>query len=855
MNDALMTIKNKYSNPYIFVGGDFNRRNFREATREYPEIRAIHTGPTRGPLTLDIIASNTNDHLIDAGTTDPIYNENNVPTDHLSVYCRHRMPRVPSYEIQQYSYFHLDEAGDLKFGRWLEAQTWDAVYKEEDVSNKTAALHDLFNQGMRHSYEWKTRKKKSSEPCWMPQWLRDMIEDRRKMFQNAGFRSLDWKSLKKKIRSIVKNRKTKYYAHVLNKFESSSDPRDFYRNIDCLLGQNSKPRWTPRNMYPDLDDTETAERLAAFFNNISSQYSPLDRTSLPPGTHREPLSVSVSDVEAAIRKSKKKPSSVPGDINHKLYDLYPALLATPVSHIFSEIIQQGVWPSQWRQEYVTVIPKNAAPQDPGECRNISCTNYLSKLFEGFVLGWARQEITPKLNQYGGEPKASAAHLLVETMDYVTSTLEDNRAGVVLSTIDFSKAFNRLDHEHCLKTILKRGASTQVVNLLAAFLSHRTMTVKVGQSFSTPRPINAGAPQGSVLGCFLFNMGVDDLEEGFTDQQAEQAEACQETLTRTDDFPAVSTPVRVDKGPSCVPISPIPGQSQPIQLMPRVANVPPWLKKAKDPIFKPKPILSLKFVDDGVNLSSINMRSAALLVEDGLFFKLVRDLRTERLLAHITTNAQKKGMVINCSKTGLMCISAASSFQARVQAKVGEETVSGSKSLKILGVTLDSDCSFKSHIKTLRSRLRSKTWALAKLRKRGLPPQKLVKAYTTLIRPAVEYLAPVWHGMITAEQAADLERQQVQALKNIFGAKLSANKLRREANVELLSTRRQKISLNFARACLTNNRCKDWFTERPEPRYARRASAKYPKYEEEIVRTDRHKNSPKNFLRRLLNTAS
>ena len=34
---------------------------------------------------------------------------------------------------------------------------------------------------------------------------------------------------------------------------------------------------------------------------------------------------------------------------------------------------------------------------------------------------------------------------------------------------------------------------------------------------------------------------------------------------------------------------------------------------------------MKFVDDGVNLSSVNMRSAAMLVDEGVFFKSVKDI--------------------------------------------------------------------------------------------------------------------------------------------------------------------------------------------------------------------------------------
>ena len=52
---------------------------------------------------------------------------------------------------------------------------------------------------------------------------------------------------------------------------------------------------------------------------------------------------------------------------------------------------------------------------------------------------------------------------------------------------------------------------------------------------------------------------------------------------------------------------------------------------------------------------------------------------------------------------------------------------------------------------------------------------LVQAYKSTIRPAAEYASPVWHSSTNVSQSEFLERQQTQALKNIYGVGTSAKK--------------------------------------------------------------------------------
>ena len=82
---------------------------------------------------------------------------------------------------------------------------------------------------------------------------------------------------------------------------------------------------------------------------------------------------------------------------------------------------------------------------------VRCLN--SKVYESYVLNWAMDEVKAKRNQYGGVKGCGADHMLVDIWDRIMSGLEDCRAAVVMTSIDHSKAFNRLSVLPVLSPVL------------------------------------------------------------------------------------------------------------------------------------------------------------------------------------------------------------------------------------------------------------------------------------------------------------------------------------------------------------------------------------------------------------------
>ena len=114
-------------------------------------------------------------------------------------------------------------------------------------------------------------------------------------------------------------------------------------------------------MFPGLSDCEISEIVADFFNKISQEYDPLP----DPCRHiyKEDFTKYVEEYEVSARlKTFKKPKSqVQGDIAPELVNTFYDLLADPLTKILNQTLNTLEWPSLWKFETVTLIPKNSSP--------------------------------------------------------------------------------------------------------------------------------------------------------------------------------------------------------------------------------------------------------------------------------------------------------------------------------------------------------------------------------------------------------------------------------------------------------------------------------------------------------------
>ena len=225
-----------------------------------------------------------------------------------------------------------------------------------------------------------------------------------------------------------------------------------------------------------------------------------------------------------------------------------------------------------------------------------------------------EQVKLRTNQFSGVKGSSTEHYLVELWQKVLENKEDPRACSLITSIDYSKAFNRLNYNHCVRCLIAKGADVNLVQIVASFLSNRVMRVKVGSSLSVPSPVNGEVPQGSLLGVFLFNLLIDDFEA----YSADVAE-----YNPVDDHPVVQ---------------PVPGapHDAPVELKPTARD-----NRHKTP-FCPEPLQVLKYVDGNVINEKVNFDTVRV---DEAAVKDKHAVRTQNLFRRVTFQAEGNGMKV------------------------------------------------------------------------------------------------------------------------------------------------------------------------------------------------------------------
>ena len=227
------------------------------------------------------------------------------------------------------------------------------------------------------------------------------------------------------------------------------------------------------------------------------------------------LKLTEKDFITAIDELSHSAAAGPDGFPAILLKKCKAELCTPLMILWNKSLEHGIVPEELKSSIITPIHKGGNRSTPANYRPIALTSHLIKIFEKILRAHIVKHMNEhnlfNENQHGFRSGRSCLSQLLEQFDVILDIL-DKGANADVVYLDFSKAFDKVNHSIVLQKIQRLGIGGSIHQWLKSFLLNRFQSVSVDGILSDPQQVLSGVPQGSVLGPLIFLILIGDIDE-------------------------------------------------------------------------------------------------------------------------------------------------------------------------------------------------------------------------------------------------------------------------------------------------------------------------------------------------------
>lgn len=256
-----------------------------------------------------------------------------------------------------------------------------------------------------------------------------------------------------------------------------------------------------------VDNLPPLTDLYSAFSNSCKQF--YNKLGTQPGMFKL-KSVSSAFVLKELQALKVSKSTGLDDISPRFLHDGAEGLCDVIAHLINLSINNCVVPDCTKKAVVTPLFKKNNKLDVGNYRPVSVLTSLSKILEKAV--HKQVELFCKENnilyplQSGFRCDFSTDTCLTHLHDHIRNEISHGMF-VGMALLDVQKAFDSVNHRMLCEKIRLVGIDPE---WFKSYLVNRKQIVSVNNNYSTEKTINAGVPQGSILGPWCYLIYANDL---------------------------------------------------------------------------------------------------------------------------------------------------------------------------------------------------------------------------------------------------------------------------------------------------------------------------------------------------------